>query len=421
MSSVSVSSGQKTGMSRERRLSAGAVTFDMTTLKESLALAEMKAAAASREIVKNLDIKHQLRKLSNGSEKGYVPPKQLLLYLVRMGSFTSKPKLPSEENPDLDLEFPPSTLDELLNRCKQELQKLPSALSRQWIQCDDNEKVEESETASVRVLQWNHLSQTLGTKGDKFVQCDPAALNWSVRRWRILEELLRYDPDIICLQEVDHFHTLERALGSVGYVGKFVPKPDSPCIYMEGNTGPDGCAVFYKEDKFNLVSWQSRVLQVWRVESNQVGMVATLRHKLTGRELCVVTTHLKARKGALLSTLRAEQGADILTWLSPIVQGRPVIITGDFNAQPAEPVFSTMTNNDKLSLRSCYDTQTLEWTTWKIRDTGEEKYVLDYIFHSQGLETVQVLDTPEAVGEARLPSLQYASDHLSLVADLSFV
>merc|ERR1712098_839005 len=100
--------------------------------------------------------------------------------------------------------------------------------------------------------------------------------------------------------------------------------------------------------------------------------------------------------------------------------GRPVIISGDFNAQPSEPVFSTMTNNEKLPLRSCYDTQTLEWTTWKIRDTGEEKYVLDHIFYSQGLETVQVLDTPEAVGEARLPSLQYASDHLSLVADLSF-
>ena len=30
-------------------------------IQESLALAEMKAAAASREIVKNLDIKHQLR------------------------------------------------------------------------------------------------------------------------------------------------------------------------------------------------------------------------------------------------------------------------------------------------------------------------------------------------------------------------
>ena len=48
-------------MSRERKLSGTGLTFDMTSLKESLALAEMKAAAASREIVKNLDIKHQLR------------------------------------------------------------------------------------------------------------------------------------------------------------------------------------------------------------------------------------------------------------------------------------------------------------------------------------------------------------------------
>ena len=40
------------------------------------------------------------------------------------------------------------------------------------------------------------------------------------RRWRILQELLRHDPDIICLQEVDHFDFLNRALGSVGYVGK---------------------------------------------------------------------------------------------------------------------------------------------------------------------------------------------------------
>ena len=45
---------------------------------------------------------------------------------------------------------------------------------------------------------------------------------------------------IICLQEVDHFDLLERALDSVGYSGRFLAKPDSPCIYMEGNTGPDG-------------------------------------------------------------------------------------------------------------------------------------------------------------------------------------
>ena len=84
MSSVSASdhSSPKTEMSRsksrERKLSSSGITWDMTSLKESLALAEMKAAAASREI------KHRLRKLSSGSDSNnYVPPKQLLLYLVR--------------------------------------------------------------------------------------------------------------------------------------------------------------------------------------------------------------------------------------------------------------------------------------------------------------------------------------------------
>lgn len=46
-------------------------------------------------------------------------------------------------------------------------------------------------------------------------------------------------------------------------------------------------------DKFRLVSWHSRVLQVWRVESNQVVMAARLRSIQTNQELCVVTTHLK--------------------------------------------------------------------------------------------------------------------------------
>jgi len=430
MSSVSHMSSdikQKTEMSRsksrERKLSFDkALGFDMTTLKESLALAEMKAAAASREIVKNIDIKNKLRKLSNGSENNnYVPPKQLLLYLVRMGSFTSKPKLPAVEQPDLDLTFPPCTPAQLLTRCKQELGELPAPFTRQW------QQKAPPGGGSVRVLQWNLLSQTLGTKGDNFVSCPSEALSWAVRRWRILEELVRHQPDIICLQEVDHFHTLERALGSIGYTGKFVPKPDSPCIYMEGNSGPDGCAIFYRGDKFRPVSWHSRVLQVWRVESNQVVMAARLRSIHTNQELCVVTTHLKARRGALLSTLRAEQGADILQWLSsslPPASEMPLILTGDLNAPPSEPVLPLLTGSAVTPLRSSYASDQGEsWTTWKIRDTGEEKHCLDYVLHSPRLETQRLLTMPEAgqLGPGRLPSLQFPSDHMSLVVDLNIL
>ena len=52
--------------------------FDMVALKESLAMAEIKAAASSsgRKLSSS-------RKLSNEQNLPYVPPKQLLMYLVR--------------------------------------------------------------------------------------------------------------------------------------------------------------------------------------------------------------------------------------------------------------------------------------------------------------------------------------------------
>ena len=61
-----------------------------------------------------------------------------------------------------------------------------------------------------------------------------------------------------------------------------------------------------------------------------------------------------------------------------------------------------------------------EYTTWKIRETGEQKKILDYIFHSPQLKTVSTLNMPteEQIGEDRFPSLEFASDHLSLVADI---
>ena len=86
----------------------------------------------------------------------------------------------------------------------------------------------------------------------------------------MLHEILRYSPDLICLQEVDHPRLLLRALQSVGYSGQFVQKPDSPCIYLKASNGPDGCAIFFKESKFDVMRTTTRVLKVWNVNSNQV-------------------------------------------------------------------------------------------------------------------------------------------------------
>ena len=145
-----------------------------------------------------------------------------------------------------------------------------------------------------------------------------------------------------------------------------------------------------------------------------------LRHKDSGKEVCAVTSHFKARKGSLLASIRDQQGQDLMAWLEEFRAGRSVILSGDFNAEPSEEVYKTLTTDKNLVLGSSYDNSSLDYTTWKIRDTGEEKQVLDYIFHSDDLRTLRTLDVPseEEVGDQRLPSLAYASDHLSLVADI---
>lgn len=152
-----------------------------------------------------------------------------------------------------------------------------------------------------------------------------------------------------------------------------------------------------------------------------MALALTLQEKGSGREVVVVTTHLKARRGALLTNIREQQGGDLMTWVEQVREGRPVILTGDFNAEPSEPVLETLTSNVKTPLQSSYSISDLEYTTWKIRDSGEEKHVLDYVFHSPDLETRQTLSMPDTreVSADKFPSLRYASDHLSLVTDIA--
>jgi len=318
-------------------------------------------------------------------------------------------------------EFPPSQGGPgLLERCSRELRLLPRPLQRAWQRCSPQHTHTEDKEAGevVRVMTWNLLAQAIGTGIDNFVLSDPAALDWEARRWRILEECLRYSPDLLCLQEVDCYPLLRAALGSAGYRGAWRAKPDSACNYVPGNTGPDGCALLYRRQTWDLVQADSRVLHSWGVPTNQVAVALCLRHRSSGREICVATTHLKARSGPLLAALRAEQGGDLLAWLDTVRAGRPLLLTGDFNAAPSEPVVDRVTES---GLQSSYCLETTEFTSWKVRDTGEEKQVLDYIFHSADLSTVSVLEIPaaEEIGPGRLPSTQFCSDHLSLLADIS--
>lgn len=134
--------------------------------------------------------------------------------------------------------------------------------------------------------------------------------------------------------------------------------------------------------------------------------------------------------------MRNEQGKDLLQFVGEHCGERPIILCGDFNAEPIEPIYSTILNHNCLQFGSAYADCNNDdlvsgsvlssalrepaYTTWKIRDEGEICHTIDYIFYSKEqleVDAVMELPTGEEIGEDRVPSLAYPSDHFSLICD----
>ena len=278
-------------------------------------------------------------------------------------------------------------------------------------------------------------SVALSQGADNFIKCPSKALKWNTRKIACLQEILTYDPDVVCLQEVDHYDDFFKIqLERVGYVGSFQPKPDSPCLDCLHNNGSDGCAVFYKSEKFALVSSTSLVLKVTEYgqtwPTNQVAIILRLRcisnESHHGKEFVVGTTHLKAKPS--FHKLRHLQGLYLLDFIEKQSDKCPVIFGGDFNAEPSEDVYkdfemSKMTLESVNKCLSADGNSEPPYTTWKIRPAGEVCHTIDYMwFMPSQLQPIRVLQFPpgDDIGEDRLPCHSYPSDHLSLVADFAF-
>ncbi|XP_070804542.1 nocturnin isoform X2 [Pituophis catenifer annectens] len=315
---------------------------------------------------------------------------------------------------------------DLLEECQVVLQNRPARLQRDFV---DLRTSFVRNHQPIRVMQWNILAQALGEGKDNFIQCPMEALRWEERKCLILEEILAYQPDILCLQEVDHyFDTFQPLLSRLGYQCTFLPKPCSPCLDVECNNGPDGCALFFLKDRFTLINSTDIRLTAMKFKTNQVAIVQILKCNETGKLFCVAVTHLKARNG--WERFRSAQGADLLENLQQITQDAeiPLIVCGDFNAEPTEEVYKQFSESS-LNLNSAYKLLSTNglteppYTTWKIRPSGECRHTLDYIWYSQQtlkVDAALTLLTEEQIGPNRLPSFNYPSDHLSLVCDFTF-
>jgi len=77
---------------------------------------------------------------------------------------------------------------------------------------------------SVTIMQYNILAQSL-IRRDQFFYCSDTALKVKRRRTNLLAELNLFQPDIVCMQEVDRFESeLKPFLVRAGYATLYKQK-----------------------------------------------------------------------------------------------------------------------------------------------------------------------------------------------------
>ncbi len=85
--------------------------------------------------------------------------------------------------------------------------------------------------------------------------CPSWCLAWNYRKRNLLREMLNYRPDILCLQEVQSNHYVDfwaPELQKAGYVAIY-KKKTSEMFVGENKFAIDGCATFFRRDRFQLV------------------------------------------------------------------------------------------------------------------------------------------------------------------------
>jgi len=302
---------------------------------------------------------------------------------------------------------------------------------------------------SIKVMQFNMLADGLSnayiwaTTEKSFIGVDTECLQWTYRGLRIAEEMLRFDADVIAIEECDQMPFLMEYLGPKGYAQYFQEKKPSPTRHvareiiaergMEPESlsmPPDGVGIIFKTDRVSV----SDEGQIERIASDQndqkvTALAVPLRIDAMDKEVLFVVTHLKSTKSAKGEAIRESQIKALLgdNGLLRNPRNLPVVVCCDLNANPVQnkngydPLcYEALTSQD-MGFQSVYRMamgQEPQYTTFKKRAHGEDKHCIDYIFVDRdGWNVTKYLDIPDG---GLIPSWSYPSDHFSLCAEMTW-
>lgn len=216
------------------------------------------------------------------------------------------------------------------------------SLSRQEVTWAQSLETANSSTREVSVLSWNILSQHLFDSTPQWYQyvSKDAPLSWPDRLPRIIDEILYWKADIVCLQEVEltAFHDLESALQKKGYRGVMQSEKKRTGDYAYG------VATFFKNEKFRI----TRTIHRSRT------MLSLLEDRRNLKIIAIINCHLEGSPEK--SDTRVKQLYNIFHESTKFTH-HDVIVCGDFNCILNESACSTY-----LQKGSCEEDEDIyEW------------------------------------------------------------
>ncbi|XP_021305271.1 carbon catabolite repressor protein 4 homolog 3 isoform X2 [Sorghum bicolor] len=215
---------------------------------------------------------------------------------------------------------------------------LPS--SRLWV-CSEDASTSPSGDACT-IMSYNILADyNAQNHPDLYLDVPWDALRWDSRRRLIIREIRHWDPDLVCLQEVDRFQDIATGMKSRGYEG----------IYQRrtGDTR-DGCAMFWKSKRLHLLEEDSIDFSEFNLRNN-VAQICVFElngtHKFVLGNIHVLFNPKRGDiKLGQIRMLLEKANALAEKW-----DKIPIVLAGDFNSTPDSAIYkflSTMKLNISL-------------------------------------------------------------------------
>ncbi|KAK7798313.1 hypothetical protein U0070_007859 [Myodes glareolus] len=329
-------------------------------------------------------------------------------------------------------------------------------------------------TALFSVMCYNVLCDKYATR-QLYGYCPSWALNWDYRKKAIIQEILSCNADIISLQEVEteqYYSFFLVELKERGYNGFFSPKSRARTMSEQERKHVDGCAIFFKTEKFTLV-------QKHTVEFNQLAMANSegseaMLNRVMTKDNIGVAVLLELRKELIeMSYVKLVQTMMFLSEVKNIIDKAsrnlkssvlgecgtiPLVLCADLNSLPDSGVveylstggvetnhkdFKELRYNESLTnfscngkngmtngrithgfkLKSAYENGLMPYTNY----TFDFKGIIDYIFYSKPqLNTLAILGPLDhhwlvENNISGCPHPLIPSDHFSLFAQLELL